>query len=384
MFREKQGINVHISHRVVGLFPNEWTIQVHDLIKDKEFSIQYDELMLATGARPFRPELDGIDSENIYDVNSVVNGTRLKEALAKDRPASVVVVGGGYIGIEVVEALHLLGIKVTLLQRGKQIMSAVDSDIAEVLTQAMIEDGIDVRLNEGLVGFEYSGGRVTAVVTNMGRIPTDCVVLGLGVLPRSELAQDAGIILGPKGTIEVNNRQQTSVSGVWAGGDCAQAMNVVSGEPGFYAMGTIANKQGRVAGLNLGGKDAIFPGVVGTAITKFNQMECARTGLGEKELESLGIEYVVGKVDGVTKPRYYPGSAMMKVKVYAERGSGKMLRAQIVGGPGAGKRIDTAATALHAGFSMDDMLYLDLAYAPPFSGVWEPLVIAARLAEKQI
>jgi NADPH-dependent 2,4-dienoyl-CoA reductase/sulfur reductase-like enzyme len=196
------------------------------------------------------------------------------------------------------------------------------------------------------------------------------------------LAKNAGIPLGPKGSIAVNDLQQTESPNIWAAGDCAQSYHIVSRKPIHVALGTIANKQGRIAGMNLGGRYATFPGIVGTAITKFMDTECARTGLNEAEIKALGLHYSIGLMEGYTLPHYYPGSSPITVKVLGEKGSGRLLGVQIVGGKGSAKRIDTAATALHAGFSLEDLLYLDLSYAPPFSGVWDPIVIAARMALK--
>ncbi len=345
---------------------------------------EYDQLLIATGAGPIRPQLDGIDSSNIHDVNSLTSGSRLKQILEREQPKTAVIVGGGYIGLEMAEALHLLGLKVTIVQRGPQLMPTLDPDMGELLGKTILDCGITLYRNEAVLGFQQTKGLATGVTTDKRTIPTELVILGLGVTPNSQLAKDAHIPLGPKGSIKVNELQQTDTAGIWAAGDCAQAYHLVSRRQVHIALGTIANKQGRVAGMNLGGKYATFPGIVGTAISKFTDTECARTGLSEKEIKSLGWQYAVGRIDGHTLPRYYPGSAPICVKVLAEKGSGRLLGAQIVGGRGSAKRIDTAATALHAGFTLEDMLYLDLSYAPPFAGVWDPLVIAARKALKQV
>lgn len=276
------------------------------------------------------------------------------------------------------------GLKVSMVQRNTQVMPTFDPDMAEHISDSLSESGIELYLDEAVEGFEQQGETAVAVRTANRSIPADIVLLGLGVRPNSGLAKDAGIQLGVKNSIVVNSRQQTATANVWAAGDCAQAHHLVSRRPTHIALGTIANKQGRIAGINLSGGSAAFPGVVGTAITKFMDTECARTGLNEKEISELGLEYTTGVIQARTLPRYYPGSAPMSVKVLAEKGSGRLLGVQIVGGRGSAKRIDTAATALHAGFSLEDMLYLDLSYAPPFSGVWDPIVIAARMALKEV
>ena len=281
------------------------------------------------------------------------------------------------------EALLLRGLNVTMVQRSAQVMSTLDPEMGQLLNRALLHNGIDLRVNETVQGFDHKAGRADAVITDKQTIPADLIILGLGVTPNSDLAKDAGIPLGPKDSIKVDAMQQTETATIWAAGDCAQSYHLVSRRPVHIALGTVANKQGRIAGMNLGGRPATFPGVVGTAITKFMDTECARTGLNEREIKTLGLEYSTGLIEAHTLPRYYPGSAPISVKVLAEKGSSRLLGVQIVGGPGSAKRIDTAATALHAGFSLEEMLYLDLSYAPPFAGVWDPIVIAARMALKE-
>jgi len=355
---------------------------VKNLASSAEHWEPYDQLLIATGARPIRPPLEGIDSRNIYDVHTLVSGTRLKAALS-EQPKSAVIVGGGYIGVEMAEALHMRGLKITMIQRRDQVMPNFDADMAGRIGHALAAEGIDLHVNETLMGFEQKDDLAVAVVTDKQTIPADLIVLGLGVTPNSELAGNAGISLGQKKSIKVNKLQQTETPGIWAAGDCAQSFHLVSNQPVHAALGTIANKQGRVAGSNMGGRYAAFPGIVGTTISKFMDTECARTGLSEREIKALGLQYSSGLIEGHTLPRYYPGSAPISVKVLAEKNSARLLGVQIVGGRGSAKRIDTAATALHAGFSLEDLLYLDLSYAPPFAGVWDPIVIAARMALKQ-
>ena len=368
---------------VTAIDPKGQRVLVKDLEASSERWQQYDQLLIATGAKPSRPPLAGIDSVNIHDVNTLPHGSQLKQALADHQPRTATIIGAGYIGLEMAEALHMRGLKVTVVQRNIQVMPTFDADMAARISQSMEDNGVTLHLNETVQGFEQKGNRAVSVITDKQRIESDIIVLGLGVRPNSDLARDAGMSLGPGGSIVVNSLQQTETANIWAAGDCAQSYHLVSRRPTYIALGTIANRQGRVAGINLGGGYATFPGAVGTAISKFMDTECARTGLDEKEISSLGLQYVTGVVEGHTLPRYYPDSAPISVKVLAEKGSSRLLGAQIVGGRGSAKRIDTAATALHAGFSLEDMLYLDLSYAPPFSGVWDPMVIAARMALKE-
>jgi NADPH-dependent 2,4-dienoyl-CoA reductase/sulfur reductase-like enzyme len=234
------------------------------------------------------------------------------------------------------------------------------------------------------IGCDVTGFEENAVVTADGVLPADLVVLGLGVAPNTGLAEAAGIDLGVKKAIRVDRRQATSADAVWAAGDCCESTHLVSGRHVYVALGTVANKQAKVAGRNIGGRHAEFPGVLGTAISKICSTEVARTGLGTHEATEAGFDVVTATVETTTRSRYLPDASSMKVKLVAERGSGRLLGAQIVGGPGAGMRIDTCAVALTARMGVQDLLDLDLAYAPPFSSVWDPIQVAAREALKLI
>ena len=295
-----------------------------------------------------------------------------------------VVVGGGYIGLEMAEALVRHGLEVSLVSRPPQVMGTLDDDMGALVSQALRDVGVSLFLEETLTAFETKDGKVTGVVTDKRTLPTDIVVLGLGVRPNTALAAAAGIPLGEKGAIRVNDRMETGIAGIWAAGDCAESFHLVSRRPFYVALGTVANRQGRVAGINLGGGYATFPGVVGTAVTKICQVEVARTGLQEKEIAALGLKHVSAVIKSRTKAGYYPGAGDITVKLLAERGSGRLLGGQIVGREGSAKRIDTVATALHAGFTVEEMINLDLGYAPPFSPVWDPVVIAARAVAKML
>ena len=317
-------------------------------------------------------------------MNTLKSGQDIRRRLDEGGLKKGVVVGGGYIGLEMAEALVRRGLEVSLVNRAPQVMGTLDDDMGALVSQALRDFGVTLYLEETLTGFETPGGKVTGVVTDRRSLPADMVILGLGVRPNTELAAAAGIPLGEQGAIRVNGRMETGIAGIWAAGDCAESFHLVSRRPFYIALGTVANRQGRVAGINLGGGHATFPGVVGTAVTKICRVEVARTGLQELELRELGIEWVSAVIKSRTKPGYYPGSGEITVKVLAERGSGRLLGGQIVGMEGSAKRIDTLATALHAGFTVEEMINLDLGYAPPFSPVWDPVVTAAREAAKKV
>ena len=344
----------------------------------------YDRLLIATGAVPFCPKVPGSDAPGIYGLHSLQSGITVRNVVDTERPRRAVVVGGGYIGLEMAEALLLRGLEVSLVERGTQVMNTLDPDMGALVSKALVEVGIGLYLEESLEAFEAAGGRVTAVVTDRRTLPADLVILGLGVRPNTALAQRAGIPLGVRGAIRVNDRMQTDTPGIWAAGDCAESFHLVSRRPVHIALGTIANKQGRVAGINIGGGYATFPGVVGTAVSKICKWEVARTGLQEREIRQLGLEFATATIKSTTRAGYYPQAGPITVKALAEKGSGRLLGAQIVGIEGAAKRIDIFATALHAGMSVQEMINLDLSYAPPYSNVWDPVLVAVRQADREV
>jgi NADPH-dependent 2,4-dienoyl-CoA reductase/sulfur reductase-like enzyme len=244
--------------------------------------------------------------------------------------------------------------------------------------------GVALKLGVGVEGFVLGAdGWVCAVATEAGEVPADLVVMGLGVRPNTRLAAEAGIAIGTSGAIGTDARMATSVSGVWAAGDCAESTHRVTGTGAWIALGTHANKQGRVVGLNVSGTLARFPGVIGTAVTKVGPVEIGRTGLSSREAEAAGFDAVADVIEGTSRAHYYPDGEPMAVKVLAERGSGRMLGAQIVGGAESAKRIDALAVAIWNEMTVDDFGQLDLGYAPPFSPVWDPTLIAARKAGEQ-
>ena len=384
-FQEKHAIDVRVGHEVTAIDSQGRRVLVVNRATQKTgWWEPYDQLLIATGALAFCPDLPGADAQGIYGVTTLQSGIRVRQAVDKDRPARAVVVGGGYIGLEMAEALIRRGIEVALVQKGVQVMGTLDPDMGALVSDALREVGVALYLEEALEGFEVEQGRVTAIVTDQRTLPADMVILGLGVRPNSALAREAGIPLGIKEAIKVNSRLQTAVDGIWAAGDCVESLHLVSLRPHYIALGTVANKQGLVAGINLGGGYATFPGVVGTAVSKICKYEVARTGLQEKEIQALGLQYVTATIQSKTRAGYYPGAGIITVKILAEQGSGRLLGGQIVGVEGAAKRIDVLAVALHAGLTVQQLIHLDLSYAPPYSPVWDPVQIAARQVIKKV
>jgi NADPH-dependent 2,4-dienoyl-CoA reductase/sulfur reductase-like enzyme len=368
------GIDVRLGHEVVGLDPAAGAVHVRDHAGDRTFELGYDQLLLATGSRPVRPDLPGIGLPSVRSVQTLDDAGGLLDQMRAQGCRRVVVVGGGYIGLEMAEAFIRHGAEVVLIEGGQQLMSTLDPDMAERLVAPLEGLGVEVRLGARAAGFEAGWVHLD----DGAELAADLVVLGLGVRPDGGLAAEAGADLGVHDAIAVDRRQRTSVDGIWAAGDCCTSHHIVSGRQVHVALGTVANKQGRVAGTNLGGGYARFAGVVGTAITRVCQYDVARTGLTEREAAAAAIVVETATVESTVHAGYLPDAPPMVVKLLAERGSGRLVGGQIFGGPGAGKRIDTIATALHARLRVDEVVDLDLAYAPPMGTVWDPVALAAR------
>lgn len=376
VFRDRYGIDVRLGTEVTAIDLDRGAVEA-----DGKWH-GFDHLVVATGSVPVRPPLPGADAAGIFGVQTLDDGAALAGALDGARRA--VVVGGGYIGLEMAEALLRRGLSVSLVEKAPHPMVTLDPDMGAVVGDALRRIGVEVRTDEGVTGFDTDRGHVVAVVTERSTLPADVVVLGLGVRPNVALARQAGIRIGPSGGIAVDARMRTSVPGVWAAGDCVESYHRVARRPVVVALGTHANKQGRVAGINIGGGYATFPGVVGTAVAKICDYEVARTGLTEQEAETAGFRVVTAAIDSTTRAGYFPGAAPIRVKLLAEVRSGRLLGAQIVGREGAAKRIDVLATALWKEMTVEEILSLDLSYAPPFAPVWDPVLIAARKAWEKV
>lgn len=375
----RESIDARVRHEVVAIDLDAAKVQVRDLESGTDAWEGYDQLLIATGAVPARPPLPGIDSSNVFGVQTLDDGVTIKKALEELRPRRAVVVGGGYIGLEMAEALVVNGVDVSMVEAAPQPMTTLDPEMGALVADAMREMGIHVYVDEPVEGFDSVDGKARAVVTKNERLETDLVVLGLGARPNSKLAADAGLEVGERTHgIVVDQRMRTPVEGVWAAGDVTEKFHRISREKVAVALGTHANKEGRTAGINIGGGYETFPGVVGTAVSKVCDLEVARTGLTEAEAARAGFEFLTATIDSTTRAGYFPGAADIKTKFVAERASGRLLGAQIIGREGAAKRIDVCATALWCEMTVDDMLNVDLSYAPPFSPLWDPVLVAAR------
>jgi NADPH-dependent 2,4-dienoyl-CoA reductase/sulfur reductase-like enzyme len=377
-----QDIEVHTRHEVTAIDTTSQTVTVRRLDDDQLFDDHYDHLMIATGARAVRPPIAGYDLDGVHELRTLDDAAVLR-GIADRGPSSVVIIGGGYIGLETADAFHLRGWDVTVVSAHPGVLDRMlDPDLSLAVVEAMREQGIRV-VTDTRVDCIVGLNTVEAVDIGSGeRIPAKTVVLGIGSRPEVELAEAAGIPLGPTGAIAVDETQRALVEGVWSAGDCAEVRHRLTGKPTNIHLGTVANKTGRVAGINLGGGTATFPGALGTAVTKICDIEVGTVGLRLSDAEGEGFDAVEGTAHGTNTAGYMPEASPMTIRAVAERGSGRLLGAQIVGGAGAGKRIDVFATAIWNSMSAEDLEWTDLSYAPPFSGTWDLVAIAAREAAR--
>jgi NADPH-dependent 2,4-dienoyl-CoA reductase/sulfur reductase-like enzyme len=379
IFRKKQNIDVRIRHEVTEIDQKNNRIKVKNLDEEKDFWEPYDDLLIATGATPIVPKMENIDASGVFALSTLQSGIDVFNFIKEKKPTEAVVVGGGYIGLEMAEAFLGRTMDVTLIDMASQLMATLDKNMADFILEYMKEQQVKVFLEEKLVKLvKNADGSVKSVITDKQTISADIVILGMGVKPNSELAARASIKLGAKDAIKVNKHLETSAPNIWAAGDCAESFHLITQKQVHIALGTVATKHGLVAGINISGGSTEFPGVLGTAITKFKGLEISRTGLSEKEAKELEVDFLAETITSVIPAGYYPGSEKISVKLLVDKHTRRILGGQIVGFKGAAKRIDTIATAITTGLTAQQLIDLDLAYAPPFSTAWDPIQIAAR------
>ena len=375
-FARHRNIRVLTGHEVVEISPGRRRVTVAAPGGGLE-NVAYSRLLIAAGARPERPEIPGVDLTGVFHVNDLQATLALDRFLKSERPRNAAIIGGGYIGLEMAEALAARGLQVTLFERSALLFGGVDDEISSAVEAEMERHTVRVVKPAAIVALVGERqGRVRRLTWEGGSCETDCVILATGVRPRVKLAVEAEIGIGPTGAIAVNDRMETSAAAIYAAGDCAEATHRVSGRPVYIPLGTTANKQGRVAGENAAGGRARFAGVMGTAVSKVFDLEVARTGLSRAQAEEAGFAAAAASVHAPSRARYLGGKDML-VRLVADRASGRLLGAQMAGPEGA-KRIDVLAAALDARMTVEQVAELDLSYAPPFSTVWDPVLIAAQ------
>ncbi|MDF2977486.1 MAG: flavoprotein oxidoreductase [Actinomycetospora sp.] len=378
------GIDVRMRTEATAIDLEKQTVSVRGVDDGDTYDLGYDELVIATGAVPTVPPLEGSDAQGIFGVQSLEQGEEIVKDLAGGDRRKAVVVGAGYIGVEMAEAMVMRGLETTIVDQAPEPFTQVDPDMGALIREAMKGMGISVLTGTPVDGFDVGeDGRVRAVRAGDTVLPADIVIIGLGVKPNAQLAADAGLTIGASGGIVTDVRMQAAPH-VWAGGDCVETHHRLSGKGVHIALGTHANKHGRIIGTNIAGGYGAFPGVIGTAISKVCSLEIGRTGLGVAEATAAGFGFVCATVESTTTAGYWPEAEDMTVKVLAEQRTGRLLGAQIVGRAGSGKRIDVFATAIWNGMTVEEMTFMDLSYAPPFSPVWDAVLVAARKAAKEV
>lgn len=381
-FRSERGVDVRLRHEALTFDPARRVVVARDVAEDRRYELPYDALVLATGARAVRPPLPGVELPGVFVLRELADGASMKRFLAERAPTRAVIVGAGYIGMEMVEALRGRGLTVTVLEKVDQILPGFARPIVEAVRAELARNDVRVETGVSVLGIERSA-RGLRVSTDRGAHEADLVLVSVGIRPNVALAQAAGVTLGATGAIAVDGEQRTSVAGVFAAGDCAEALHLVTGKPAYVPLGTTANKQGKVAGANAVGGHERFGGIVGSAAFKVFGLEVGRTGLAPAEAARAGLDAVAAPSTHRSRGHAYPGSKTLTTVVIAERGSGRLLGAQMVGAEGVTGRIDVFATALTARMAVEQVEQLDLAYAPPLAPVYDPVLIAAGVAAKE-
>ncbi len=380
-FNARFRVDVKVRHEVVAINPDRKTVTVRNLSGGEVFEEKYDKLVLSMGAKPIRPNLPGIDDERIFTVRNVEDTFRIKDYIDATKPERAVVIGGGFIGIEMAENLRRLGTEVTLVEAAPQLMAPFDGDMAAFIHAEVRAAGVKLVLGGMVDGFESNGKSLGVRLKDGDIISCDMAVLAIGVAPDTALAKDAGFELGIKGSIVVNERMETSVPDVYAVGDAVQIKNFVTGKPALISLAGPANKQARIAADNICGKDSRYNGAQGSSVIKVFRLTAAATGINERTAKSEGIDADKVILSPMNHAGYYPGGKIMTMKVVFEKGTYRLLGAQIVGFDGVDKRIDVLATAIRAGMKVTDLTELDLAYAPPYSSAKDPVNMAGFMAE---
>lgn len=374
-------ISMKVHHEVTAIHPDQKTISVKNLKTGEEFEESYDKLILSPGAKPTQPRLPGVGIEKLFTLRTVEDTFRIKEYISEQRPKSAVLAGGGFIGLELAENLKELGMDVTIVQRPKQLMNPFDADMASFIHSEMRKHGVHLGLGHTVEGFEEKDGGVDVLLKDEMPLHTDMVVLAIGVTPDTHLAKEAGLELGIKGSIVVNDRMETSVPDIFAAGDAVQVKHYVTGQGALISLAGPANKQGRIIADNICGGDSRYPGSQGSSVIKVFDMTAATTGINETNARKAGLDVDTVILSPMSHAGYYPGGKLMTMKVVFEKETYRLLGAQIVGYEGVDKRIDVLAASIHAGMKANELKDLDLAYAPPYSSAKDPVNMAGFMVD---
>ena len=375
----QDGIKILKNRKIERIDLQNSTLTGRRVGSKETFADRFDRLVIATGAYPIRPKIEGIDLGNVFYLRSIFDADAVFERIRTESIGNVVIAGGGYIGLEMAESLVHLGKKVTIVELAPQILTLFDEDFAGILRQYLEKKGVTIFTSEGIQTLKGKEGKVTHIQTVTRQLEADAVLMSLGIRPQIELAKQAGLRIGETGAVWVNEKMETSAEGIYAAGDCAETTHLVTGKKVWIPLGSTANKQGRVVGVNVCGGNATFPGVMGTTVFKTFDFNVAKTGLSIREAEKEGFHPVQAVVRGFDRAHYYPGRKESALKVIADKETGLILGGQAVGEGPSDKFIDTLAMALHGRMTCRELAAVDLAYAPPFSPVLSPIIVAANV-----
>jgi NADPH-dependent 2,4-dienoyl-CoA reductase/sulfur reductase-like enzyme len=383
-FRTKQQIDIRLRHQVLAIDRGKTRLRVLHSDRGKEFFLPYDRLILATGARSRKLEIPGEEAQNVFTLKEMAQGLRIRNFIDQNNPRKAVIIGAGYISLEVAEALRDRGVETTLLYRGKFPYSGLEPEMGPIIVKELKDHGVQYEGEVQPRFFDIDGNRARQLVTDRGSFPADLFFIGAGVVPNVDIAREAGIIIGKSGGIQVNSLMETSDPNIWAAGDCCEKLNLVTGQHQLAPLGDVANKEGRVAGENAGGGRAEFSGIVGAACVKAFGLEIGIAGINEAQAKKIGFPVITQVVEGSSKASMFPGAKPSLLKIVADRSSGRLLGGNWIGWDGEARKINVLAVALHQKMDLEAISRLDLAYAPPFSPVWDPLLIAANLLKRQV
>ncbi len=380
-FRRRFRIDVRVKHEVLSVHPKEKYVTVRNLNSGETFEESYDKLILSPGARPVRPDMPGIDSPKLFTLRTVEDTLRIRDFVVHENPASAVVAGGGFIGLELAENLSEMGVNVTIVQKPDHLLNTLDADMASFIHAKFRQKGVSIKTGASVIGFEDTVNGILTLTDKYPPLASDMVILAIGVSPDSRLAKDAGLETGLRGSIRVDEHMRTSDPDIYAVGDAVQVRHGVSGEDALIALAGPANKQGRIAADNICGLSSTYKASYGSSIIKLFDMTAASTGLNERAAKAADLQYEKLILSPASHASYYPGGRAMTMKVLYEKDSLRILGAQIVGFGGVDKRLDVIAPAMQAGMKVTDLKELDLAYAPPFSSAKDPVNMVGFMAE---
>lgn len=380
-FWERFHIDVRVRNEAVDIDVKSKTVAIRRLDTGEIYHEQYDKLLLSPGAKPVVPHLPGVTSDRIFSLRTVEDTLRIRKFIEEYKPATAVLVGGGFIGLEMAENLTAMGISVTVIQRSNQLFAPMDADMASFIHAQMRSHGVKLELEKTVTGFSSKGGKPVTMIKDSEPISSDMVLLGVGVEPDTVLAEKAGLALGIRGAVAVNEYMETSVPDIYAVGDAVEVSHFVTGKKSLISLAGPANKQGRIAADNICGGNSMFKGTQGSSVIKIFEMTGAVTGINEKTAEAAGIVYDKVVLSPVSHAAYYPGGQTMYMKVLYEKETLRLLGAQIAGYEGVDKRIDVLAAAIRMGMTADKLAELELAYAPPYSSAKDPVNMAGFMIE---